>query len=93
MSFKAFHAMSTFIVGLAVGVAWLRAFWSAPRRAPAYVLAAPIAAGLLGLSHWVAYDFAVGHWAGDFSLAQALFNFAVAALLLARRATTHEVVA
>jgi hypothetical protein len=44
------------------------------------------AAALLGLAHWVAYDFAIGHWAGDVSLLQAVFNVTVATLLLVRRA-------
>ena len=86
MSAKAFHALLTLVVGAGVGVVWLRAFWHDARRAPASVVAAPVAAGLLGLGHWVAYDFALGHWAGDFSLLQALFNFTVAAALLYRRA-------
>lgn len=85
MSFKAAHAFVTLIVGVSVGVVWLRAFWSDPRRVPVAVLAAPAAAGLLGLAHWIAYDFSLGHWAGDFSLAQALFNFGVFTFLLIRR--------
>ena len=90
MSAKAFHALLTLLVGAGVGVVWLRAFWSHARRAPAPVVAAPLAAGLLGLGHWVAYDFAVGHWAGDFSLLQALFNFTVAAALLYRRSANTQ---
>ena len=82
---KAFHALLTLVLGSAVGVVWLRAFWHNARRVPAVVIAAPVAAGLLGLGHWVAYDFAVGHWAGDFSLLQAVFNIGVATALLYRR--------
>lgn len=85
MSLNAIDAVGTLIIGMAVGIAWLRAFWSSPNRVPVTVLAAPVAAGFLGLSHWVAYDFSIGHWAGDFSLIQAVFNFIVAALLLSRR--------
>ena len=90
MSAKAFHALLSLGVGAGVGVVWLRAFRQNARRAPVLVVAAPLAAGLLGLGHWVAYDFAVGHWAGDFSLLQALFNFSVAAALLYRRAAGAE---
>lgn len=85
MSMKALHAMVTLILGLTVGVIWLRTFWHNPRRVPGVVLAAPAAAGLLGLGHWVAYDFSLSHWAGDFSLLQAVFNVLVAGLLLSRR--------
>lgn len=85
MSWKAAHAFLTLVVGLAVGIVWLRAFWSAPRRAPVSVLAAPIAVALLGLNHWVAYDFSLAHWPGGFSLAQAAFNFFVFAALMLRR--------
>jgi hypothetical protein len=86
MSMKAFHAVLTLVLGSAVGIVWLRAFWYNARSAPATIIAAPIAVGLLGLGHWVAYDFSLGHWAGDFSLLQAIFNIAVALLLLYRRA-------
>ena len=85
MSLKAMHAVLTLVLGSMVGVVWLRAFWDNACRVPTAVLAAPIAAGLLGLSHWVAYDFSLGHWAGDFSLLQALFNVGVAIALLYRR--------
>jgi hypothetical protein len=90
MSMKALHATLTLFLGLAVGVTWLRVFWNSPDRAPASIIAAPISAGLLGLGHWVAYDFSLGHWAGDFSLAQAIFNIAVAAALLRRRGTPER---
>jgi hypothetical protein len=66
---------------------WLRAFWRDPRRAPGAVIAAPAAAALLGLGHWVAYDFAIGHRAGDFSLLQAVVNLAVTGALLYRRSS------
>jgi hypothetical protein len=85
MSMKAMHAVLTLALGSTVGVVWLRAFWDNARRVPAAVLAAPIATGLIGLGHWVAYDFSIGHWAGDFSLLQALFNVGVAIALLYRR--------
>jgi hypothetical protein len=85
MSMKAVHAVLTVVIGFAVGIVWLRAFWDNSRRAPATIIAMPIAAGLLGLGHWVAYDFSVGHWAGDFSLIQAIFNVAVAGALFHRR--------
>ena len=81
---KAVHALLTLIVGLGFGVTWLRAFWHRPNTASTAVLCAPIAAALLGLSHWVAYDFSLGHWASDFSLLQALFNVAVTVVLLSR---------
>ena len=90
MSMNAFHALMTLVLGSAVGVVWLRAFWLGAGRAPAAVVAAPAAVGLLGLGHWVAYDFAVGHWAGDFSLLQAVFNVGVAAALLYRRGAAAE---
>jgi len=65
---------------------WLATFWRGARRVPAAVVAAPAAVALAGLGHWVAYDFSLGHWAGDFSLLQAVFNVAVAGALLSRRA-------
>ena len=85
MSMKAFHAVTTLVLGFAVGIVWLRTFWNDSHRVPSTVLAAPIAAALLGLSHWVAYDFSLSHWAGDFSLLQAVFNVSVAIVLLTRR--------
>ncbi len=85
MSMKAFHAVVTLVLGFAVGIVWLRTFWNDSHRVPPAVLAAPIAAALLGLSHWVAYDFSLSHWAGDFSLLQAVFNISVAGMLLLRR--------
>jgi hypothetical protein len=86
MSMKAFHAVATLVLGFAVGIVWLRTFWNDSHRVPRAVLSTPIAAALLGLSHWVAYDFSLSHWAGDFSLLQALFNISVAGALLMRRA-------
>ena len=83
---KAAHAFLTLIIGVSVGAVWLAVFWRNPRRAPLAVLMAPVAAALLGLGHWVAYDFSLSHWAGDFSLLQAIFNVAVTGVLLARRA-------
>jgi hypothetical protein len=88
MSMKAFHAVVTLVLGFAVGIVWLRTFWNDSHRVPSAVLATPVAAALLGLSHWVAYDFSLSHWAGDFSLLQAVFNIAVAIVLLTRR-TQH----
>jgi hypothetical protein len=85
MSMKAFHAVVTLVLGFTVGIVWLRTFWNDSHRVPAIILAAPVAAGLIGLAHWVAYDFSLSHWAGDFSLLQALFNISVAAALLTRR--------
>ncbi len=82
---KAAHALLTLIVGVGFGVTWLRAFWNRPNTASSAILCAPLAAALLGLSHWVAYDFSLSHWAGDFSLLQALFNVAVTVVLLSRR--------
>jgi hypothetical protein len=90
MSMKALHAVLTLVIGSAVGAVWLQAFWHHARRVPAAIVAAPIAAGLLGLGHWVAYDFAVGHWAGDFSLLQAIFNIGVAVALLYRRGLSKD---
>lgn len=87
MSPNAIHAVLTLVLGVAVGALWLRVFWRDPARAPAAVLAAPAIVALLGLGHWVAYDFSFSHWPGGFSLAQALFNVAVAAVLLVRRAS------
>ena len=86
MSAKAFHALLTLVVGVSVGIYWLRTFWHAPQRVPAGVLAAPVAVALLGLSHWVAYDFSYAHWPAGFSLLQAGFNVAVVAALFVRRA-------
>ncbi|MGQ0538272.1 MAG: hypothetical protein ACT4R6_04945 [Gemmatimonadaceae bacterium] len=85
MSANALHAMLTLLVGLSVGALWLRLFWRKQPAVTSAPLLAPAAAGFLGLGHWVAYDFSLQHWAGDFSLAQALFNFAVTLVLLARR--------
>jgi hypothetical protein len=85
MSANAFHAMLTLVAGFYVGIVWLRAFWNSPRSVPPAILAAPVAAALLGLGHWVAYDFSLGHWAGDFSLLQAIFNLAVTVVLFTRR--------
>ncbi len=90
MSMKALHALVTLLVGVAFGIVWLRAFWNDARRAPAPVIAAPLAPAVLGLGHWVAYDFSIQHWAGDFSLLQALFNIAVTVALLLRRSATSE---
>lgn len=90
MSAKAIHALLTLIIGVAFGIVWLRVFWNEPRRVPAAVVAAPLAAGVLGLGHWIAYDFAIGHWAGDFSLLQALFNALVTGALLYRRGATFQ---
>ena len=87
---KAGHALVTLILGFAVGITWLRTFWKNPNVAPPAVIAMPIAAAVLGLGHWVAYDFSIQHWAGDFSLFQALFNIGVATILLARRARTSS---
>jgi hypothetical protein len=90
MSMKALHALATLVIGLAVGLVWLKAFWKDAARVPAAVIAAPFAAGVLGLGHWIAYDFSLEHWAGDFSLMQAVFNAGVAAALLYRRGTVGE---
>ena len=85
MSMKAIHALLTLVLGVSFGITWLRAFWTRPNSVSAAVLSAPVAAALLGLGHWIAYDFSLQHWAGDFSLFQALFNVGVSVLLLARR--------
>ncbi len=90
MSMKALHALLTLVIGVAFGIVWLRAFWNDTRRAPAAVIAAPVAAGVLGLGHWIAYDFSIRHWAGDFSLLQAIFNVAVTGSLIYRRSETVE---
>ena len=83
---KAAHALVTLILGLAVGITWLKTFWKKPNAVPSVVIAMPLAAAVLGLGHWVAYDFSLRHWAGDFSLFQALFNVGVVVTLLSRRA-------
>lgn len=83
---KAAHAFATLILGLLVGIVWLKTFWHRPDSAPATIIGMPIVAALLGLGHWIAYDFSLAHWAGDFSLIQALFNIGVASTLLIRRA-------
>ena len=85
MSMKAIHALLTLVLGLSFGITWLRAFWARPDSVSAIVLSAPIAAALLGLGHWIAYDFSLQHWAGAFSLFQAVINVGVSALLLSRR--------
>lgn len=85
MSMNALHALVTLIVGLAFGATWLRTFWNRPDAVSSLALSAPLGAALLGLGHWVAYDFSLSHWAGDFSLMQALFNVTVTALLISRR--------
>lgn len=90
---KAAHALVTLIVGLTVGITWLRTFWRNPNSVPASIIGMPIAAAILGLGHWVAYDFALGHWAGDLSLIQALFNVTVALALLNRRAERTRIAA
>ena len=82
---KAAHAFVTLVLGALVGITWLRTFWCKPDAAPAIVIAMPIAAALLGLGHWISYDFSLSHWAGDFSLLQALFHVGVAVALLIRR--------
>jgi len=87
MSMKAFHALLTLVLGFTVGIVWLRTFWNDSHRVPPAILAAPVAAALLGLGHWIAYDFSLQHWAGAFSLLQALFNVSVAAALLMRRSS------
>ncbi len=89
MSMKALHALLTLVLGIAFGITWLRTFWNRPGSVSSVVLYAPLAAALLGLGHWIAYDFSLKHWAGDFSLFQALFNVGVTALLLARRRHTE----
>lgn len=89
---KAAHALATLILGLAVGVTWLRTFWRKPNAAPAAVIAMPLAAAILGLGHWVAYDFSLRHWAGDFSLLQAVFNVGVVILLFSRRSETPTLI-
>ena len=85
MSMKALHALATLAIGVTVGIVWLRAFWNDARRVPSAVLAAPLAAGVLGLGPWIAYDFSVNHLAAAFSLMQAVFNAGVTAALLYRR--------
>ena len=85
MSMKALHALTTLVIGVTVGLVWLRAFWRDPGRVPLGVIAMPLAAGILGLGHWIAYDFSLSHWAGDFSLIQAVFNAGVVTALLYRR--------
>ena len=82
---NALHALVTLVVGVAFGATWLRTFWNRPDAVSSLVLSAPLAAALLGLGHWVAYDFSLSHWAGDFSLIQALFNISVTMLLISRR--------
>jgi hypothetical protein len=89
---KAAHALVTLILGLAVGITWLRTFWKKPNAVPAVVIAMPLAAAVLGLGHWVAYDFSLRHWAGDFSLFQALFNVGVVFTLLSRRANSPTLI-
>jgi hypothetical protein len=90
MSPNAVHALATLVLGMTVGITWLRVFWNHPRGVPAAILAAPVAAGLLGLGHWVAYDFSLSHWAGDFSLLQAVFNVGVAGALLVRHGSPRH---
>ena len=85
MSMKALHALATLAIGVTFGIVWLKAFWNDPRRVPAAVIAAPLAAGVLGLGPWIAYDFSVNHLAAAFSLMQAVFNAGVTAALLYRR--------
>lgn len=85
MGMKALHALATLVIGVTVGVVWLRAFCRDPGRVPGAVIAMPLAAGVLGLGHWIAYHFSLGHWAGEFSLMQAVFNAGVATALLYRR--------
>jgi hypothetical protein len=87
MSMKALHALVTLVLGFTVGLLWLRTFWNDSRRVPAAILTTPVAAGLLGLGHWIAYDFSLEHWAGDFSLLQAVFNVCVTVALLVRRSS------
>lgn len=85
MTPKAFHAMLTLILGLALGILWLRTFWDQARESPIAIVAAPFAIAVLGLGHWIAYDFSIRHWAAGFSFIQAVFNVCVAVLLLIRR--------
>ena len=85
MSPKAFHAVLTLVLGVAVGTIWLRKFWKGVRLVPTAVVVTPLLVAVLGLGHWVAYDFSVTHWAAGFSLIQAVFNTSVVFVLLARR--------
>ena len=87
MSAKAAHALLTLLLGVAFGATWLRLFWNDARRASPALLLAPAIVGIVGLGPWVAYDFSLSHWAGAFSLAQALFNALVVALVLMRQRT------
>lgn len=88
MSTKALHALATLVVGFAFGTVWLRTFWRAVAT-PRVVLAAPLAVAVLGLGHWIAYDFSLAHWAGTFSFVQAAFNVSVAGVLLVRHRALH----
>lgn len=89
---KAAHALVTLILGFAVGITWLRTFWRKPNAVSTAVLAMPLAAAVLGLGHWVAYDFSLRHWAGDFSLLQALFNVAVVLALFSRLSAARTLI-
>jgi len=51
MSMRALHALATLVIGVTVGLVWLKAFWKDAGRVPAAVIAAPLAADVLGLSH------------------------------------------
>ncbi|MBI2401667.1 MAG: hypothetical protein HYV20_02790 [Gemmatimonadetes bacterium] len=85
MSMKALHALVTLVIGVTVGTVWLRAFWKDAGRVPAAVIAAPLAAAVLGLGPWIAFDLSLRHWAGDSSLIQAVFNAGVTGALFYRR--------
>ena len=87
MSAKALHALVTLVLGVAVAVVWLRTFWNEAQNTRATILAAPLAVAVLGLGHWINYDFSMKHWAADFSLIQAALNVLVSLVLLQRHSS------
>jgi len=78
-------ALFSWLAGFGMCLVWLLCFWPNPRRVPTLVLAAPVAAALLGLRGWASYDFAFGHWVGDISFLLLGASMATVVALFVRR--------
>lgn len=85
MSIKALHATFTIFGGMAVGCIWLAKFWAGRYKDDLSLIIFPLFVAVLGLLHWINYDYSLGHWASAGSVLQAVFNVGVVILLLSRR--------
>jgi len=85
MSIKALHAAFTIFGGMAVGFIWLAKFWAGRYKDDSSLIIFPLFVAVLGLLHWINYDYSLGHWASAGSVLQAVFNLGVVILLLSRR--------